>query len=171
MGCDIHLYIEYRNKEADEAQEWRYFGGRFNPGRNYMLFGILAEGVRSVSAFGYTPRGLPEGLGYVSRDESRIFISEHENGEYVTMEKALTWAQRGYKLINNHNGKPTWVEHPDWHSHSWLTTQEYHMALEFYNNQNNSPNWLEPEYEAVLSSLKRLEELGYTARVVFWFDN
>ena len=29
----------------------------------------------------------------------------------------------------------------------------------------------EPEYQVVLASLKRFEELGYDARVVFWFDN
>ncbi len=29
----------------------------------------------------------------------------------------------------------------------------------------------EPEYQVVLTSLKRFEELGYDARVVFWFDN
>jgi hypothetical protein len=29
----------------------------------------------------------------------------------------------------------------------------------------------EPEYQVVLTILKRFEELGYDARVVFWFDN
>jgi hypothetical protein len=30
---------------------------------------------------------------------------------------------------------------------------------------------IEPKYQVVLASLKRFEELGYDARVVFWFDN
>ena len=27
------------------------------------------------------------------------------------------------------------------------------------------------QYQVVLASLKRFEELGYDARIVFWFDN
>jgi hypothetical protein len=30
---------------------------------------------------------------------------------------------------------------------------------------------IEPQYQVVLASMKRFEELGYDARVVFWFDN
>lgn len=29
----------------------------------------------------------------------------------------------------------------------------------------------EPKYQAVLASMKKLEELGYDSRIVFWFDN
>ena len=30
---------------------------------------------------------------------------------------------------------------------------------------------IEPQYQVVLASLKRFDELGYDARIVFWFDN
>lgn len=49
MGCDIHAYVEY--KKADNNGDWISFGGRINPGRNYSLFGRMAEGVRTDPSF------------------------------------------------------------------------------------------------------------------------
>ena len=52
MGADIHMFIEYRNKEQAKRLEkegrksyWWSFGDHLNPGRNYTMFAILA-GVR-----------------------------------------------------------------------------------------------------------------------------
>lgn len=172
MGCDIHLYIEYSKKEETTPKEirWSGFGGRINPGRNYLLFGIMSEGVRTDPTFSYEAKVVPNDMAYASRNDNLIFISETPSDEYVTLEKAQQWEKRGYKIINGSDGKPTWVEHPDHHSHSWLTTAEFEKVMEFYNG-NANPKWLEPEYEAVLATMKRFEELGYNARIVFWFDN
>lgn len=172
MGCDIHMYIEYAKKEDDSSKEirWRDFGGRINPGRNYRLFGIMSAGVRTDSEFNYEAKGIPDGLAYASRNDHLMYISDKENDEYVTLELARSWEKYGCKIINDSNGNPTWVENPDHHSHSWLTTDEYEKALKFYND-NAEPGWVEPEYEAVLASMKRFEELGYNSRIVFWFDN
>jgi hypothetical protein len=116
------------------------------------------------------------------------------------METAEGWVKSGSStFINNNEGKPTWVTQPDWHSHSWLTTSEFENVLNKYlelesgwykerveehnkmvERENIQPDsWAyappsindEPEYQVVLASLKRFEELGYDARVVFWFDN
>lgn len=134
MGCDIHVYIEYK-KKTDE--NWKSFGGRINPGRNYKLFELMA-GVRSDECPLFSPRGIPDQLGYYARQDNTYYITEcidnSDESRYITMEKATRWVDSGYsKFINNQEGKPTWVTDPDWHSHSWLNLEEYRQILEVYN--------------------------------------
>jgi hypothetical protein len=131
MGCDIHVYIEYKEK-SDE--NWRSFGGRINPGRNYKLFELMA-GVRSDECSLFSPRGIPDQTGYYAKHDNTLFITEcgDNDGEYVKMEKATQWVDSGYStFINNREGKPTWVTNPDWHTHSWLNLEEYRQVLEVY---------------------------------------
>ena len=207
MGCDIHLYIEYKSKKPQydgRESTWHSFGKSINPGRNYAMFGLMAN-VRNCYSDGklpvlVEPRGMPEDAGYTATDDNRIYISETESEDYVCMETAKRWVESGSsKFINNKDGNPTWVTQPDWHSHSWLTTSEFENVLNKYlelesgwykerveehnkmvERENIQPDsWAyappsindEPEYQVVLASLKRFEELGYDARVVFWFDN
>ena len=207
MGCDIHLYIEYKSKKPQydgRESTWHSFGKSINPGRNYAMFGLMAN-VRNCYSDGklpvlVEPRGMPEDAGYTATDDNRIYISETKSEDYVSMETAKRWVNSGSsKFINNKDGNPTWVTQPDWHSHSWLTTSEFESVLNKYleletgwhkvrveehnkmvERENIQPDsWAyappsindEPEYQVVLASLKRFEELGYDARVVFWFDN
>jgi hypothetical protein len=207
MGCDIHLYIEYKSKKPrydGSESNWASFGDRINPGRNYAMFGLMAN-VRNCYSDGklpvlVEPRGMPDDANYSTADDNRMYISEDEGENYVTMETAEGWVKSGSStFINNKEGKPTWVTQPDWHSHSWLTTSEFENVLNKYlelesgwhkervdthnkmvERQNIQPDsWvyappdmdIEPEYQVVLASLKRFEELGYDARIVFWFDN
>jgi hypothetical protein len=207
MGCDIHLYIEYKSKKTEfdgYDSGWQSFGKSINPGRNYAMFGLMAN-VRNCYSDGklpvlVEPRGMPEDAGYTATDDNRIYISETKSEDYVCMETAKRWVNSGSsKFINDKDGNPTWVTQPDWHSHSWLTTSEFESVLnkyleletgwhkvrveehnkmvKEYNIQPDSwayapPSMVdEPEYQVVLASLKRFEELGYDARVVFWFDN
>jgi hypothetical protein len=207
MGCDIHLYIEYKSKKTEfdgYDSGWQSFGKSINPGRNYAMFGLMAN-VRNCYSDGklpvlVEPRGMPEDAGYTATDDNRIYISETKSEDYVSMETAKRWVESGSsKFINDNDGNPTWVTQPDWHSHSWLTTSEFESVLNKYleletgwhkvrveehnkmvERENIQPDsWAyappsinnEPEYQVVLASLKRFEELGYDARVVFWFDN
>jgi hypothetical protein len=207
MGCDIHLYIEYKSKKPQydgRESTWHSFGKSINPGRNYAMFGLMAN-VRNCYSDGklpvlVEPRGMPEDAGYTATDDNRIYISETESEDYVCMETAKRWVNSGSsKFINDNDGNPTWVTQPDWHSHSWLTTSEFESVLNKYleletgwhkvrveehnkmvERENIQPDsWAyappsmvdEPEYQVVLASLKWFEELGYDARVVFWFDN
>ena len=206
MGCDIHLYIEYKSKKTEfdgYETKWQSSGGRINPGRNYAMFALMAD----VRNYGDNKlpvlvkrRGMPDDATYSTADDNRMYISEDEGENYVTMETAEGWVKSGSStFINNNEGKPTWVTQPDWHSHSWLTTSEFENVLNKYlelesgwhkervdthnkmvERQNIQPDsWvyappdmdIEPEYQVVLASLKRFEELGYDARIVFWFDN
>lgn len=198
MGCDIHMYVEYIDKEELEKYQrgerrdihgnpikpyWRDFGGKINPGRNYNMFGFLCKGVRSDHSNGFPKKGLPpfDELGYASRNDSVCYISDKESsdGTYVTLETAMRWAKGGCKLHNNSNGQPQWVDHPDWHSHSWLTTQEFEEAInrfiEYIKSDNDDGFYTnyEPqvEYGALLAAMKYIESRGQVARIVFWFDN
>lgn len=179
MGCDIHMYVEYTNKERRKELEskgeqayWMPFGDRFNPGRNYVLFGYLA-GVRDENKHSLTPKGIPEDLGYSSMTDNRLYITEDGKGDNeTTLENALRWNKDyGCKLYNDREGKPTCVDHPDWHSHSWLTLKEYSKVMKLYLKDPN--NWGGAiEYHALLSVMKTLEKGGfYETRIVFWFDN
>jgi len=209
MGCDIHLYIEYKNKKVafdGYKDNWHSFGKRINPGRNYAMFALMAN-VRNHYSDGklpvlVEPRGMPDDVGYYVKDESQIYISETilEGEHIVTMETANRWVASGSsKFINNQKGEPTWVTDPDNHSHSWLTTSEFETIINKYleleagwhkervdthnkmvAKENIQPSsWMyappatndEPQYQVVLASMKRFEELGYDARIVFWFDN
>lgn len=207
MGCDIHLYIEYKSKKVEFdgfKDSWHSFGQRINPGRNYAMFGLMAN-VRNYD--GELPvivnrRGMPDNSGYYASNDNRIYISEEKyDGEYtVPMKLAKTWVESGSsKFINNQEGEPKWVTNPDAHSHSWLNTSEFETILNKYieletgwhkervdehnkmvAEENIQPtSWafeppamnIAPEYQVVLASMKRFEELGYDARIVFWFDN
>ena len=203
MGCDIHLYIEYKSKDGYDPA-WQGFGGNINPGRNYAMFALMAD-VRNCYSDGKLPvlverRGMPDDAGYTATDDNRIYISETKSEDYVSMETAKRWVKSGSsKFINDKDGNPIWVTNPDAHSHSWLTTSEFESVINKYleleagwhkvrveehnkmvKEENIQPDsWAydppsmvdEPEYQVVLASLKRFEELGYDARIVFWFDN
>jgi hypothetical protein len=198
MGCDIHLYIEYKSKDA---QKWNSFGGRINPGRNYTLFTLMA-GVRCYDTMMeyIKPRGMPENCGYYSTGDNQLYISETKTEECVLMSDAQRWVDNGSsKFIFNQNGQITWVTHPDWHSHSWLTTTEFENVLKKYfeleaeyhkiriiEHQKmvssldiKKDSWMynpplmnnEPQYQVILASMKAFEDIGYDVRIVFWFDN
>ncbi|MCT3693488.1 hypothetical protein HZQ67_13835 [Elizabethkingia anophelis] len=162
------MYIEYKSENRDD---WNYFGSKINPGRNYFMFGLLSKGVRSQNEKGIEPKGLPDNMSYKSSNNAYIYINDdydENDDEYCSIEIAKRWAEYGCKIIFR-DEKPFKVEHPDWHSHSWLTTQEFEKQLEIYNSE---PGYYpEPEYMAVLASMKELEKYDNECRIVFWFDN
>jgi hypothetical protein len=214
MGCDIHVYVEYRRPgQAD----WAGFGDRVNPGRDYAVFGCLAGVRRGQPAGLVPPRGIPDDLGWSCHGDWYLYITdnigayESENPEEpvyhlmraclanpgddtplsalydelqarfdgqdqdvrdarrlgaCTLEKAKQWSAYGHKLIYR-NGKPVGVEHPDWHTPSWLTPGEWEAALRRMSADYSAA----PEYHALTAAMKELERLGHEVRVVFWFDN
>lgn len=84
MGCDIHVFLEKRNKDTNQWESMSLYkknsDNTYEPipvydGRNYELFGLLA-GVRGSSHFfsggyGYIvePRGLPSDLSPYTQNE------------------------------------------------------------------------------------------------------
>jgi hypothetical protein len=71
VGCDIHMYAEFRR---DGSEHWWGIGKRWNPGRNYSLFGHLA-GVRSVVDPVVEPRGFPEDAAWAARDDYHYYVA------------------------------------------------------------------------------------------------
>jgi hypothetical protein len=159
MGCDIHCYIEYK-----ETYGWVSFGERINPGRNYHLFGRIA-GVRDPSEeLVVPPRGRPDDLGFRSRDDAWLYVPPGP-GDFVVEgwadpEDAKRWVAEGLSTFSP-DGR--YVSHPDHHTHTWLTPDEFARAIE------GDVHAL--EYRAMLAAMRSLEADGKQVRVVIWFDN
>lgn len=166
MGCDIHAYIEYTERERSEPY-WSTVGGRINMGRDYDLFAKMA-GVRDYDGKAmFEPRGLPETTSLTVLWDNQLYVADDVEGdEYCTRAQAESWVSNGCsKWLRDDKSA---VSQPDWHSHSWLTTAEYRTVLEA-----PRPNgWgIDPAYFAVLAALEELERRNCNARLIFWFDN
>lgn len=164
MGADIHMYAEYRNPGYDG---WVAVGGRTNPGRDYDLFGKIA-GVRCDGQL-FPTRGLPEKLGYQSRSDSQLYVTDatlSPDEGAVTRERAESWVAGGSSTWTDE--RKAFVSHPDWHSHTWLTPAELRRVLE----APREADWgIEASWWAYLALGEELERRGKEARFVIWFDN
>ena len=201
MGCDIHCYMEYKPKGSDS---WRGFGGRVNPGRNYWMFGTMA-GVRADHLPHVEPRGVPADMASDASGDYWIFITEEGGEGYTTPERAASWCNGSWdRSVLKHPEKPllnNFVSGPDAHTHSWLTPDEFELALAVYLKESGfnigqlrltAPEAQAEvqalateaadhdktyalssitEYWAILQSLRCFEAQGHEARLVFWFDN
>lgn len=183
MGCDVHVYVEYRKPDDDRG--WRSFGGHINPGRSYVIFGAMAgvrvdetDGLKTMKA-----KGMPDfnSLGWDSRSDYTLFITEDgsDSGD-CSLADAERWAKDGRLACWGSDFKPCEkpilngrIEGPDWHSHTWLTLREYRRALRTAKMYMIKQEWKwdEPEYEAIAAAMARLEREGYESRLVLWFDN
>lgn len=161
MGCDIHVYIE--SKPYPDGRWWG-FGGRLNPGRDYHVFGALA-GVRCRDIEHIPPRGLPDDCAHQTWDDNHLRIAKREHDDELVAEpdRAAEWVAQGASVEVQHYGCK-YVTHPDWHSHTWLTLEEWRAALA------RAPDH-DLEYDAVTAVLETLSRHRRPVRVVFWFDN
>lgn len=128
MGCDIHMYLEFVEREDYVSSI-----AKFNLSRNYTLFSLMA-GVRTYegSRVIYQPRGLPDKIGWVAEYDNELYVVDRETDEEhsVSRENALKWIERGVSKWTNDQEK--WVTHPDWHNHSWLNAEELDRVREVY---------------------------------------
>lgn len=188
MGCDIHCYIEYQFPSDVAERYWRDFGGEFSPGRNYEVFGRLA-GVRG-NGNAVAPRGVPDDIGHRARRDYWRPINhgpaEKCRSDQIQAEHAAQHVESGQstykgevtpllfvvirpdeleeKILMNaeHDGKPAYVSEPSAHTPSWLTADEFCVAIGDADDI---------EYHAMLAAMRTLETSGAKVRVVFWFDN
>lgn len=77
-----------------------------------------------------------------------------------TPEQAEKYAKYGSEYLFR-DGKRVAVQHPDWHTPSWLTPAEWERMTRAAG----------PEYQAMTAAMRSLEKTGHVVRVVFWFDN
>lgn len=198
MGCDIHAFIEYADfvdKNGDPF--WSCFGGRYNPGRDYTMFGVLA-GVRDDRFQLFEPRGLPDGKrSYQVEDYMTIWISDERAGndssKAVTLATAQKWVDQGGQFVFDGGDTPWRVTNPCLHSHSWLTLDEFRHALNYYTLGGKAaevdvdPNDRQVVIQAVaalhgghrygvgwgamLTAMEYFEAQGHQSRLIFCFDS
>jgi len=147
MGCDIHAYVDYEEDIVKrDGNLWVSNLGEFHIGRDYLLFGILA-GVRCAEDKLFDPKGLPDQMSYVTSGAATLFVVDHETEEQgcCTRESADRWHQSWleqkarWDFLGERAGiggytdaEQKRIHHPDWHSHSWLTTDELRQVIEKY---------------------------------------
>lgn len=145
MGCDIHAYVDY-DEPNDHDHKWVGHLGSFSIGRDYLLFGIMA-GVRCPDYALFEPKGLPEHLSWRTLHEATLFVVQGETDEHgmCSKESAERWHQSWLRHKQGVGGyvdaEQKRVHHPDWHSHSWLTTSELKQVIEKY------ASYREPEHK------------------------
>lgn len=185
LGSDMHLSIEYRSDGR-----WWSFASKVHLERNYFIFERLA-GVRGKIANAIAPpRGFPPDASTDTQDENFLWI-DYGNGELssedpsCTPQRAAEWVASGkskyFETINkiamavDLTGKkePELVDvqkhkrvsRPDWHTHSWLSTDEFESAIKL-TGQGDSPL-----YWVCIAAMRSLENDGHEVRAVFWFDD
>lgn len=160
MGCDIHAFIEYQDLGSSY---WHSFGRDMGLSRNYCMFGLLA-GVRGTDAPVYKLRGVPDDMGFWAKDAYWLYISENSGEGMCTPERAKGYAK--YGSVYSEDLKS--ISHPDWHSHSWLTVDEFKRVMDEYRAMYMQHRAI--EYEATRAAMEELSKHG-PVRLVFWFDN
>ncbi len=192
MGCDIHLYIEYKRPQENK-ESYDSFGSSIYMGRNYHLFGLLARGVRYSSDKSFEPRGLPpiKELSIDVRERAFVHVVHEDDPFYdkdimsasddcITAEQALKFYQnKRDALVYSDSGKLVLAYAPYTHSHSWLTPDEFRKCCsnylieceDFSDELHADKPELQLEWSAVLNTLDFFIKKGCDARIVFWFDN
>ena len=163
MGCDIHAYIE--SVRDGYVKSVAHVG----IDRDYTLFGVLA-GVREEPAL-VKPRGIPLNLGWQSKDEYCLFITENtsENpSHYVTREQAEKWV----KSKSSEMYDKSYVTDPDAHTPSWLTTDEVKLCCEEYVRRSHTKDRRNSDLDAIYAMMEVYRKArDGEVRFVFWFDN
>ena len=173
MGCDIHVYVEaWKGDEPTSEYGFTALFPRIHLGRDYYMFARLAN-VRGDHKNALPLRGLPVVIGYMARNDNTIYVSKDEGkGERFALESmALRWIESGSSKViwTRDDGTIGAVTDPDWHSHTWLTPEEWDAAIFDRESERDWP--LAVEYHIISDMMHGLRRRGHNSRVVFWFDN
>lgn len=167
MGCDIHVFMEYRDPHGWDKDRWQCFGGSLHVSRDYGLFSRLA-GVRGGDAI-IPFRPLPPDLsyeadrGYYRTVVPDIAYQDNNRDATVSSTKAQEWLSRGWSV--QHPTKTAKISSPDWHNARSASLDDWHKATHIRGRQKDAM------LEAMYGAGKRLEKMGCDVRIVFWFDN
>ena len=159
MGCDIHGYIESQPFKDSNPKYW-YVNADISIMRDYAMFGLLA-GVRGGDDPLFAPRGWDENSATKYEFCLRISDDELDDEHSCTRDRATEWIERGCSKPVSKN----LITHPDWHTPSWLTAEEYETVLSTYKEKYPERN--ANEWEAILAFMKCIPDSRFT----FWFDN
>lgn len=185
MGCDIHLYVEIRQKSYNP--DWKIpegvkpdwtpisYRGEFND-RVYGMFAALAN-VRNYHNLQHLPvRGIPDDISYKTFDEFFKHVKpknvDRETLEWeYDREDVKYWYKNKYSFLFKKNGI-LYCSNPDYHTPSWCTSEELQNCFHtvFGEKQPYEGDYI--EWFALISYMKAFESTGeYDCRAVFWFDN
>lgn len=204
MGCDIHLFTEVKRK-INNVERWvnsDYW--EINPyyrygddkdleyerplnhvsifrGRNYELFGILAD-VRGVgNPVISEPKGLPEDVSDVVKEESDRWGIDGHSHSYLTLRELVEYLEKypkvkyeGYispeaarKLAKTGETPNSWAEwvNPDlnWVKREWEEDSCLKHLVDKVRQKYQDVFWTRPEDQTPEDEEK--------IRIVFWFDN
>jgi len=175
MGADCHMWLEVVgiDKHADGGD---YVDGvaQIYVNRDYLLFGLLAD-VRMKDIVVFPPRGIPQAISYQAELEYCLYVCEQDGEGCCTAIQAQKWIKEGVSCWFDTNH--TRITNPDWHSASFLYTDEVaKVAEEFEIKINEGIN--DKTYFRLVQMLKGLVQMmrcldtpGYRSRITYWFDN
>lgn len=164
MGCDIHMYVEYRD---DSTQNWvsgdlfRMINTSSGPEynvveiyneRNYSLFGILA-GVRNMDyePISY-PKGLPKDTCEIIKKEYQKWIDDLHSASYLTLRELIDYNDR--------------IRQTDFLANSILEP-----IIELLKERAHRLHFIPEYYWAFAHLYKYAYDKSNDIRIVFWFDN
>lgn len=150
MGCDIHGTIESQRYVHRGESGWTTFAVLGMRPRDYRLFAAMTNGEVRGHEGGWNTvalRGFPADADGEAKDE---YYGEN-------------WWDR--------KRSTTLEPVPDWHSPSWLTTEEFSTAVKRSGEVDGIGGAPDPFWIALLLAMQELERSGYPTRIVFWFDN
>ena len=187
MGCDIHMYIEKKDKEKGQWEAVDY-SDDIDVGRDYDLFCFLA-GVRcGEEPQHFERKGLPDDLSPEVREECEGWGSDGHSHSWLTLEELQTvnWEDdkamiRQSGIMANYQwekfeetikkGKPDYsIIKTYWQAGGDPETSSYHewnypMKLEF-------KTFYVEVVKRLQNECKKEEDCKPSdIRIVFWFDN
>lgn len=165
MGADIHAYPEFAYLGREE-RVWGSLCGQFSLSRDYDLFGKIA-GIRGGQAM-VPLRGLPTDMGFEAHDDCFELVEDYNlNPDFrVSREQAAQLVAEGRTSWSNESQVA--IVNVDWHSFTWLASQELRKVLE-------APRTIDyrigGSWWALLAMLEEIERHECETRLVVWFDN
>lgn len=201
MGCDIHMYVEYKKKFIDQEEKWvhgdyfkpnPYFGSEhedkfkrmeLHGNRNYSLFSTLVgirdytDSIKPVSE----PKGLPEDASEYVKEASQEWDGDGHSHSYLTLKE-----MKEYQLtdpIIPYTGLISPQQLKDFDENginpqSWCQgTNQEGWERRNWTEKNDS---LVPLIEKLQKRAHELMQYDWQAydtandenvRIVFWFDN
>jgi hypothetical protein len=148
MGCDIHAFIDYDEIHQDGISTFHW--GSIKLERNYWLFSLLA-GVRGEREQSLQPKGLPKTMSWQVRREVYLQLIDDADINDNT-ERCI-----GKEHAKKHNWKMVdeyYCEHPDWHSHSYLSLEELDGVIANYMALSETlPIWIEEGEQALIDDV------------------
>lgn len=204
MGADIHLFTEVKKRINDkemwvnsdlwEIDPYYRYGDdedkEYNRelkvhslfrGRDYELFGILAN-VRGVGNDVISmPKGLPEDVSDVVKDESDSWGSDGHSHSYLTLRELVEYYEKhpkikydGYvspesarMLAKNGETPRMWAEYANpelnWVYREWSEDSPIKYLIDKIRDRYTDMFWTRPENQTSEDEEK--------IRIVFWFDN